>query len=446
MHSLSYSQRLDSATELFFTWSALCQDRVLSSSCRPVMFGSMRRSLDSAPGMLMARRGHIDGIVFKDDQVQGMYTPGMPLMAGVEVILDNVRSTRTDSSGRFRFEGVTYGRHRVEARYVSSQPTFFTTPSPADVDSDSSVQFGIALSRSTLRGTVLTDAGTALPGVLVRIAGADRRTTIRTADDGTFVEEGLLAGDYEVSIDAGSVPAGYPVDTLAPQRVHVDQNAPGRARFVLRPYRSVAGRARLFDRETGQYAALAGATVEILPLRQQSVTDGNGRYAFRNLPAGEYTIVAKHDGREHTVAVSVPDGPALVKDIDLAVLPGAGATRRRRRARSRAHQSRVRRQRRSSRSRSRAMERRSPRHQRPERRSPSRSRSRPTCVTPRAMVDELKNAGHAAYLEPSAPGAGGAYRVRVGRFESRADAVRSARTLEKTLGWRVSVTPTCLSR
>src|SRR5262249_17841967 len=148
--------------------------------------------------------------------------------------------------------------------------------------------------------------------------------TVRTADDGTFVEEGLTAGDYLVTIQPGSVPAGYPVADLAPQRVRVDQNAPGRARFVLRPYRSVSGRARVFNRDTGEYATLAAATVEILPLGAQSVTDADGRYTFRNLAAGEYTVVTRRDGREHSVLVRVPEGPALVKDVDLAVLPGPG--------------------------------------------------------------------------------------------------------------------------
>src|SRR5262249_14155289 len=149
-------------------------------------------------------------------------------------VLDGIRSTTTDRTGRFRFDGVSYGRHRVEARYASSQPTFFTTPSPVDAEIGSSAQFGIALSRSSLRGIVVSDDGVGIVGVLVRIARAEHQKTVRDYDDGTFVEDGLLAGDYDVSIQAGSVPAGYPVAALAAQRVRVDQNAAGRARFVLK--------------------------------------------------------------------------------------------------------------------------------------------------------------------------------------------------------------------
>jgi cell division septation protein DedD len=157
---------------------------------------------------------------------------------------------------------------------------------------------------------------------------------------------------------------------------------------VLRPHLSVAGRARWFNRETGEYVALAGATVEIRPLRQQSVTDASGRYTFRNLPAGDYTVVAKHDGREHALAVApVAGSPPAGGVFTIEVAESASV-----------------------------------RHA-------------------RAMVDELKDAGHAAYLEPSASGSSRTYRVRVGRYASLADANQSARTLERALGWRVAVTP-----
>lgn len=426
MHSLSYSQRLDAATELYFTGSGLCTGAMFSS-CRPVVFGSMRRSLDSAPGVL-GPHGSIAGVVFKDDAVQGFYTPGMPLMAGVEIVLDGTRSTTTDSAGRFHFEGVSSGRHRVEARYASKQPTFFTTPSPVDAEIGSSVQFGIALARSSLRGVVVADAGGGVSDVLVRIAGSDYQTTVRTADDGTFAADGLPAGDYDVNLQAGSLPVGYPAVYLESQHVQVAENAPGRARFVLRPYRSIAGRARQFNREAGQYVALANAMVEILPLGQQSVTDASGQYAFRNLPAGDYTVAVNLDGYEKRVAVHVPEGPVLMKDVDLAIVPSATPVVA---------------------SASPIVESAS---------YPARSSAQASAVADgdtftieiaraanvrfaRAMVDELKSAGHAAYLEPTPADSGRTYRVRVGRFPSQAQADASARSLGKTLGWRVSVTP-----
>ena len=424
VHSMTYSQRLDSATEVFLSGSALCRDRFLSSTCQPVMFASLRRALDGGPAFLAPRGGHIDGVVFRDEKALGMYSPDLPPLAGVEVVLDNVHHTRTDHAGRFRFENVSLGSHLVEARYTSDQPTFFTTPSPAEVEAGASVHFGVARSRSSLRGVVLADAGSGIDGVLLNVVNADRLITARTTDDGTFVVEGLSPGDYDVAIDAGSVPAGYPVDSLAVQRVRVEKSVPGRVKFVLRPYRSVAGRARMFDRTSGRYVALPGAMVEILPLGRRSVTDANGQYTFRNLPAGQYTIVAKQNGYENSAAVSVPEGPATVKDVDVTVLPAAAVS-------ASASSDPVRTEGQSVAS---------------VDGSPATSAGFSIDVAQsanarhaRAMVEELKGAGHAAYLEPAASGTNGSYRVRVGHYSSLAEAQRSARTLEKALGWRLSV-------
>jgi hypothetical protein len=57
------------------------------------------------------------------------------------------------------------------------------------------------------------------------------------------------------------------------------------------------------------------------------------------------------------------------------------------------------------------------------------------------IVNELKEAGHAAYLVDAAgSGSGARYGVRVGRYSSLDEAARSARVLEKSLGRRASVT------
>jgi hypothetical protein len=64
-------------------------------------------------------------------------------------------------------------------------------------------------------------AAEAWPGVLVLIVKADHRITVRTSDNGAFVGEELPTGEYEGSIDAVTLPAGYPVNTLMAHRVRV---------------------------------------------------------------------------------------------------------------------------------------------------------------------------------------------------------------------------------
>ena len=56
----------------------------------------------------------------------------------------------------------------------------------------------------------------------------------------------------------------------------------------------------------------------------------------------------------------------------------------------------------------------------------------------RAMVSELRDGGHAAYLV-EASGTDTRHQVRIGHYPTLAEADRAASTLERTLGWRLHV-------
>ena len=355
-------------------------------------------------------------------------------------MLDGVRFARTDASGRFRFEGVPWGRHLVEARVTSDQPTFFTTPSPAEVDAGASVDFGIGLiafERQRLFAHRRRSWSAWRGGPRRRLRSAGHRAFGRRR----HVRRREAAGrEYEVTIEAGSVPAGYPLDGIEPQRVEVKADAPGRATFVLQPYRSVSGRARLFNRQSGQYVALTGARVELQPLGRKSVTDTNGLYTFRDLPAGDYTVVASHDKQEHLVVVTVPVGPAFMKDIDVAVVPRGDLI-----AESSAGQDRT------ARARAIAID---ARRERAVSAEPQGSKPALTVAGSftiqvaasanlrhaRAMVSELRGRGHAAYLVEALSGGGARHQVRVGHYPTLSEADGAASNLERALGWRLRVT------
>jgi hypothetical protein len=320
VHSVTYSYRVNGATEVFASASWICAAGP-SRACNPVMSLSLRQPLTRMPRLLVAeRRGDIQGIVFIDDLSRGAYGPGLTALPGIDVVLDGARHTRTDAAGRYRFTGVPYGQHRVEVPYKADGSFFYTTPSPADVVTGSTADFGIGFTRSRLRVLVGNDAGAALPDVVVRLRGADGQGRGVTGGDGAFTFAGLAEGEYEVVVDPASVPPGYALEALSAQRVKVSTASVGVTQFVLVAHRSVTGAVRIFDRVAGRYLAVKDAVVELGP--QRSVTDERGVFLFRDVPAGPRTVVVHYDGTTHDASVSLPQGPAAVKDITFSIVPG----------------------------------------------------------------------------------------------------------------------------
>src|SRR5258706_3089082 len=72
-------------------------------------------------------------------------------------------------------------------------------------------------------------------------------------------------------------------------------------------------------------AALAGVSVSITELDRRTLSDASGAFAFAQVPAGRYTVVAPMVGfAPRTATVAVPAGPLLLAPRPPAVQPPAG--------------------------------------------------------------------------------------------------------------------------
>jgi hypothetical protein len=230
-------------------------------------------------------------------------------------VLDDRRSTLTHADGSYRFPNVPRGTHKIVAVYHSRDPFFFTTPSDFEVEENASVNIGISYALSGLTGQVLNDAGQGIGGVTVLINGRGLKWSVVTDADGSFFVSSLVAGEYEVHADEDSLPAGYSAQDLGePQRVTVGASAPGKVVFTARAYRSVSGRVLSYDSTLGRYVPVNRAKVTLEP-GSATMTDLAGRYLFRDLASGSYTIAVAE--QSHRVRLGAQ--PVDLKDVDFQI-------------------------------------------------------------------------------------------------------------------------------
>jgi hypothetical protein len=322
VHTLAFIQRLSRLDNVSMSCSILALKTPGSpQEFSPACFIAYRHQFEHVPYFIIPeRRGTLTGIVFRDDQSKGALEPGMPPMPEVEVVLDDLRRALTGIDGSYRFQNVHRGKHKIEALFTSKDPFFFTTPSSLEVDEDATTNFGIGYSLSGLTGQVLNDAGQGVAGVSVTIGSRGKTWSATTAADGSFFVSSLVAGDYDVQADPDSLPAGYSADGFGEaQKIAVGKVAPGKAAFTTRAYRSIAGQVTSYDTKQTRYVAVNGAQVNLREPGLSARTDVLGRYLFRDLAAGSYTLSVQSEGQLSARTIRLGGQPIDLTNVDFQI-------------------------------------------------------------------------------------------------------------------------------
>ena len=313
--TLSLSRRITGDTDLYaaYTW---WRTRALpfDDSGSAVEVG-LRTQFDRLPAFVQ-RRASVEGIVYLDPEIGGAPSPQTTPLAGITITLDGAKSTQTNDRGAYSFRDLQPGAHRVAAQLPADKPAFFTTPSRVETDAPSTVNFGLVWSPARVSGRVVSDANLGIPGAVIDALGTNGVKLHATTDsEGSFVLP-TPAGEYTLALATESLPPGYVSSDETMQTLRLEADQPQTTAFHVHALRSISG-------TTGT----ANAEVELQPLGKKTTADANGNYAFRSLPAGTFTIVARGERGSATRSVTLPAEPATLRAIDLAIGRTADASR-----------------------------------------------------------------------------------------------------------------------
>ena len=289
------------------------------STMQPIEQISFQRTLNSVPRFLVpGHRGTITGHVFIDAAFAQVYARGDAPISGVLIYLDGRRTAHTDKSGYFAFHGVPYGIHRIEADYRDARPFYFTSSSPKSVPNNGTADFGISFAQGRIFGSFQNDAGDGL-AVNLEVDGRGLSRQVTTSGDGSIEIDGLPPGDYTVNPVSASLPPGYSLANLDAQIVKVTAAQAGHFKFKAQAQRSIAGTVESIDPAHGKLTPVAGVEVKIPELARTAHTDEQGRYLFRQLPAGAATVTLVYQGKIFSHKVLLSSAPDFETGVNFAV-------------------------------------------------------------------------------------------------------------------------------
>jgi hypothetical protein len=236
-------------------------------------------------------------------------------MEAVEITLDGDRRTASDSQGLYHFFKVAAGPHVVQLTFKSSRSFWYSTPSKVTTAADSIVDFGIIFPEAQINCYALNDAGIGLDGIGVSVNGRQGELNFTTDQTGKFVVPVAQTGEYVVAVNAATVSDGYALEDLQPVRISVGEGELKKVTFILSAIRALTGSIQTYDSAKEEYVPMVGVTVELAELNRQTVTDNNGKYSFRDLPSGSFTILV--DGQPRAQVELGPAPQLLRKNIQL---------------------------------------------------------------------------------------------------------------------------------
>ncbi|HEY2846405.1 MAG TPA: SdrD B-like domain-containing protein, partial [Pyrinomonadaceae bacterium] len=291
-------------------------------------------------------RGSIQGRAFLDLNGNGKDDADEPGIVGMKVQVDAKHVAVTDGQGRFNFSNIDADEQKVVlvsddlgTRLRATTPTEQVVY--VEAHRTNKIAFGLTNSGS-ISGRIFSDLSRrddqralnapGISGVTIKVHLADESVKgpvlSQTVDaSGEYSFRDLPPGTYKVELDLMSLPADFRLPEQSSWTVTVEPLKGTYLDIPISAERAIAGVVFRDKDNDGQFdpqkdEAIEGARVVAGDV--ETLTDRNGAYILRNLPAGKIEVRATQPsgGESRLVMIVLGAEPSTHRAINLSIADG----------------------------------------------------------------------------------------------------------------------------
>jgi hypothetical protein len=145
----------------------------------------------------------------------------------------------------------------------------------------------------------------------------------RTSENGVYEFRNLAPGEYTLELDLSSLPSNFRTPKLTSWLIKIEPIRGFYLDFLLEAQRSVSGIVFVDNNHNGQFDLQTDQPVEGAIIEtgyQTGVSNQNGSYILRNLPAGKIKLLARSPKNSASKPIELEFGPEPITKRDINFL------------------------------------------------------------------------------------------------------------------------------
>lgn len=269
-------------------------------------------------GLRWEPQGGIRGKVFKDLNGNGVVDKGEPGVPNITLNLNDKKKAQTDAQGEYNFSAVrgklfsvTLDLDTVPAGFINT--TAFSQDASIRQGKVTYVNFGI-IARAGIRGVVFNDVnGNGFldgedKGIAKVTLQLEDAAMVQTDAEGRYYFENVSPAEHELTLVLESLPLNYVPKAPVKEKIQVTEGRTRTHYFPVQATRVISG--KVFEDKNGNAVLDPGekgmdkVMVSIGP--NLVLTNENGDYQFKNLPAGKQVVELNAKGIPAGYQLSTP--------------------------------------------------------------------------------------------------------------------------------------------